>query len=305
MQLKKAKIVIPSEYKGLPVKEIAESSFAGKTNLLSITLPNTIVSIGEMSFQGCSSLKSLELPNSVTIIGTGAFKFCYGLTGVTIPESLVNIGAEVFGFCTNLKTVEILSSTVGHTMFAWCDNLQEIKFSGNLTSIGRSAFVDCFNLSKIIFDGTQAEWQSVQKEAYWNTQTGDYTITYLGESVDTEATDASYFTFTLLADGTYSIKAKDVNNMPANVVIPSAYNGKAVTRISDDAFELCVNLTSIEIPGRVSEIRSGKFYGRENLMIVKIPATVTYSGCFVFHKLYFTGRYYFGWYGSPMEKSFW
>ena len=42
-----------------------------------------------------------------------------------------------------------------------------------------------------------------------------------------QATPAGYFNFELLEDGTYAITAKDVNNMPAEVVIPSSYNGNS------------------------------------------------------------------------------
>ena len=38
------------------------------------------------------------------------------------------------------------------------------------------------------------------------------------------ATSDEYFDFMLLEDGTYEITAKDVNNIPANVVIPSVHN---------------------------------------------------------------------------------
>ena len=52
-----------------------------------------------------------------------------------------------------------------------------------------------------------------------------------------EPTADSYFNFTLLDDDTYMIAAKDLNDLPATVVLPSEHEGKAVTTIADSAFE--------------------------------------------------------------------
>ena len=41
-----------------------------------------------------------------------------------------------------------------------------------------------------------------------------------------EATPDEYFVFSLMDDGTYSVRAKDVNNMPAEVIIPATHQGK-------------------------------------------------------------------------------
>ena len=79
------------------------------------------------------------------------------------------------------------------------------------------------------------------------------TCTTCGYPVPVE-TSAEYFTFTLLDDGTYSIKAKDKSNMPSKVVIPSTYEGKTVTSIGDGAFYGCDSLTSIIIPDTVTSI---------------------------------------------------
>ena len=90
-----------------------------------------------------------------------------------------------------------------------------------------------------------------------------------------QATAAEYFNFELLEDGTYSISAKDVDNIPAEVVIPSSYNGKAVTIIGSQAFYNCSSLTSVVIPDSVTSIGYFAFSNCDSLTSVKIPDSVT------------------------------
>ncbi len=90
-----------------------------------------------------------------------------------------------------------------------------------------------------------------------------------------EMTPYEYFTFTLLEDDTYSIAAKNVNNMPAEVVLPSTYEGKAVTVIAKNALFDCSGLTSIKIPNSVTLIGDFAFYGCDSLTSVEIPDSVT------------------------------
>lgn len=98
---------------------------------------------------------------------------------------------------------------------------------------------------------------------------------------DENATPARYFTFTLLDDDTYSIKAADASNLPANLVIPSSYNGKPVTQIGDRC-----SFTLAEIEESLSEV-SGAFAAvNENLTpklaTVYVPNTITKIGDFAF-----------------------
>ena len=71
-----------------------------------------------------------------------------------------------------------------------------------------------------------------------------------------QVTPAEYFNFELLEDGTYEITAKDTNNMPAEVVIPSSYNGKPVTVIGECAFTECSSLTKLIIPASITTIEN-------------------------------------------------
>lgn len=73
----KGAVVIPekilyenSEYS---VTAIRHYAFEDCFSLISVVIPNSVISIGEGAFDGCSSLKSIDIPNSVTSIGYGAF----------------------------------------------------------------------------------------------------------------------------------------------------------------------------------------------------------------------------------------
>ena len=83
-----------------------------------------------------------------------------------------------------------------------------------------------------------------------------------------------YFTFTLLFDDTYSVKSKNVNNMPNKVVIPSLYNGQSVTFIENSAFQNCSHLTSITIPDSVTYIGNRAFQNCHHLTSITIPDSV-------------------------------
>ena len=53
------------------------------SNLASIEIPNSVISIGENSFYGCTGLTSIEIGNSVTSIGKYVFRGCSSLTKIT------------------------------------------------------------------------------------------------------------------------------------------------------------------------------------------------------------------------------
>ncbi|MBQ3571414.1 MAG: leucine-rich repeat domain-containing protein, partial [Clostridia bacterium] len=91
-----------------------------------------------------------------------------------------------------------------------------------------------------------------------------------------------YFVFTLLEDGTYSIAAKAGNNIPAEIVIPSTYRGKAVTSIGWAAFRSCDSLTSVVIGDSVTSIGDHAFLDCESLTSVVIPDSVTSIGNYAF-----------------------
>ena len=92
------------------------------------------------------------------------------------------------------------------------------------------------------------------------------------------ATDDSYFTFTELEDGTYSISWAWNTDFPAEVVIPWEYNGKPVTQVEEEAFDSCDSLKSVTIPSSVTSIGYGAFGLCTSLTSVTISSGVTSIG---------------------------
>ena len=116
-------------------------------------------------------------------------------------------------------------------------------------------------------------------------------------------TSDEYFIFTELSDGTYSVAAKDIENLPATVVIPSSHNGKPVTVIAENAFGskivereieyngtmitvnvtiYCAAMETVILPESINRIENRGFADCINLTGVKMGNSVTHIGDYAF-----------------------
>ncbi len=71
-----AHVVLPERLDGHPVVAVADRAFSGCTQVESITLPKSVLSVGWFAFSGCTRLARVTLPASVTSIGYEAFAYC-------------------------------------------------------------------------------------------------------------------------------------------------------------------------------------------------------------------------------------
>ncbi len=129
------------------------------------------------SFSECVSLTSIYIPGSVKSIGSYAFQKCHGLRTVVIGDGVTSIGRFAFSKCTNLTNVTIPASVT---------KLDEFSFP-------------CPRLSKIIFEGTHTQWNAIDKDDYWDYQSGSYTVEYAdGSSGGSEWTKCSHCNYGLV-----------------------------------------------------------------------------------------------------------
>lgn len=233
-------IEIPYEVDGYSVTSIGDRVFLDCTNLISITIPDTVESIGWMAFYGCSSLMSITIPNSVTTIGESAFYGCSSLTTIVLPYSVTCIKKHAFGNCTNIKEVTIPGSIkrLESSIFSNCTKLESVKILNGVISMDGYEFAHCTSLTNVELPDS---------------------LNNIGFGTFLNCTNLKKIT---LPNGITSIDSWAFYNCSSltNIIIPNR-----VTSIGNYAFEHCQNLSNVTISGSVTNISDEAFASCDNL----------------------------------------
>ena len=136
---------------------IPSSAFSDCSELLSIKLPDNIISINDTAFARCQSLREIHIPASIESIGTRVFYYCQSLREIHIPANTESIGNGAFESCTKLTTVTFgkesklrtiagsygNSSSYCYGTFMSCQNLSAIEIPASVETIEAAAFFLC------------------------------------------------------------------------------------------------------------------------------------------------------------------
>ena len=105
------------------------------SEICSVELSETIISIGKGAFRYCRNLYDIAIPDSVISIEEGTFEYCKSLEKVYIPTSVISIGAGAFGSCASLESIFIpenisdicVDELWGEYAFRGCDSLKYLE----------------------------------------------------------------------------------------------------------------------------------------------------------------------------------
>lgn len=125
------------------------------TNLKSVVIPDTIITIDESAFNGCTSLKDISLPESINTIGKTAFKNCKSIESLKIPDSVLTIDKYAFESC-GFKEIQLPKNlTTLHTgTFQDCKKLEQIIFNDLLNLVSKMSFNNCKSLKEVVWSNS-------------------------------------------------------------------------------------------------------------------------------------------------------
>ena len=135
-----------------------------------------VTSIGELAFRNCSDLVGITIPNSITSIGRGAFwgtawynnqpdgliyagKVAYTYKGtmpsntkIVLLEETLGIADNAFENCSGMTSVTFPNSVenIGNFAFYNCSRLTSINIPNSVTKIGGYAFSGCSSANTIV-----------------------------------------------------------------------------------------------------------------------------------------------------------
>jgi hypothetical protein len=275
------------------VTNIGNSVFANRTNITSVTIPNSVTSIGISAFQNCSSFTSITIPSSVTSVGIRAFSGCASLINIVTNTYIINFGAAFSGL-NNARTSLTFNYAGGipDGAFNGRAGLASVTIGSNITSIGASAFSSCANLTSVTIPSSVT---SIGASAFSSCSsltsiTIPASVTSVGESAF--ASCSSLINIVLNAYiSNFGGAFFRVNNIGLSItfgyigVIPdyacsgmtrltSVTIGNNITSIGAAAFQGCSGISNITIPNSVTIIKAAAFQGT-NLQSIIIPASVT------------------------------
>lgn len=124
---------IPDTIYDIPVREVADSVFAGDTGIRSVTFGKNMRRVGSNAFGGCTGLQSVTFNVSMTDIGDYAFQECTSLTGAVLPQEIASLGRGAFYKCSALTqlTIPVTLTHIGGRAFegtAWLTGQSENEF---------------------------------------------------------------------------------------------------------------------------------------------------------------------------------
>lgn len=258
------------------VVSIKNYAFQGRQNLVSASIPNSVITIGIGAFRGSRNLTTVTMGNNVVTIGWAAFEWCNSLSSINISTSLTILEQNLFDECTSLTSITIPDNitTLENGVFKKCTALTSVTIGNGVTEIGWDVFSDCYSLQSVDIPNSVTTINGWAFSNCW----GLNTLT-IGENVNTIGEYAFFNCINLHTLNFNIINCADFNSIDnhpfKNAPLQTINIGENVQRIPAYFAYGFNQLSSVSLPNNLTEIGEQAFYGCSSLGSITIPNNVT------------------------------
>ena len=229
---------------------------------------DNITSIGAYAFPQCEALKTVKLGKNLRTIDDNAFIKCSALETIQSGNNVKSIGKRAFSECSNLNKIDALTNLtkIGSYSFYGCNKLKTFSIGKSVKSIGKGAFSQCASLKKLSVHKSNKYFSKRDNMLLNNNQSkivsacfGSNKTCNIYERVkDIDKNilnDPSIKSFSVnKKNSKYAAKGGLLYSKDGKTLLkcPSAMSGvvnigDSVTKIASDAFQICNNITQINI----------------------------------------------------------
>jgi carbon monoxide dehydrogenase subunit G len=267
------------------VKCIGTRAFFGITGLISVTLPSSIEDIAEYAFYGCNNLTSVKVEMKIPVSLTSntfsnqsnAILYVpYGCKSVYKVADCWKDFKEIIEETSTTYTLSIKAAGNGSASY----NATSVRGGTSTFTVneGTSATItftpdNGFRIKNVKVNSTDVT-SSVSNNSYTISNiNSDTAVEVEFGLIEFELNGLNYS----VIPNTNNVKVTGkLSTYTGAIVIPesASYQGKSysVKVIDDDAFNSCIDITSVSFPNTLSDVYEGAFYGCDNIETVYIPS---------------------------------
>lgn len=293
-----SEIVIPTSFNGKSVTALGENFLRNNTNIEKITIPATIKKIPNYAFYKCTKLSEVELNEGLERIGSYAFDSCK-LKVLIIPSTCTVIENSAFEYNSELYHVYLPISVTTVEQYAFyainasaciCIEYDYVPSWGNNWRSGATVYTNCTKLvvgedyNYVIRNVSGNDSVIILRLSQATSQLESFTFPTAVEGINDIRVGSNLF------KSNVNIRSVDLSNVTrigenAFLSCSNLSNitfSNSLTIIGSYAFRYCTSLTRLEIPTSVTEIQSYGFDGCSNLTYIYLPSSVTTIGSYAF-----------------------